>query len=208
MEIFRCGIASLETSPLAWCRPSGTVPNDRLPYTRRMLPLAYMEELMTAPLIRIRLRSGILLLSVLAGVQTVLASDELTLPSRVSSVRISVASHERTPIATLVARPDHYQMRDIRITGTVTAIQTEIITNRMVCGTVHEQTTLMVEDDSGQIEVIDRGACGKNVGALKAPTLKASQRIDLLVQIMIPTSTGTPGSPVEATIRYIDLPRE
>ena len=87
-------------------------------------------------------------------------------------------------------------------------MQTEIITNRMVCGTIHEQTTLMVEDDGGQIEVIDRGACGKNVGTLKAPTLKISQRIELLVQIMIPANASTPGSPLEATIRYIDLAQE
>ncbi|MDH5336525.1 MAG: hypothetical protein OEW20_09415, partial [Nitrospira sp.] len=63
-------------------------------------------------------------------------------------------------------------------------------------------------DDSGQIEVLDQGACGKNVGALKAPMLKTGQRIDLLVQIMLPTSSGPSGSSVEATIRYIDLPRD
>ena len=161
---------------------------------------------MLAPLIG--LGTFVFVLSGLISLHSTQASDEFPLPSRVSSMRISVASHERTPIAALLARPDHYQMRDIRITGTVVAIQNEIITNRMVCGTVHEQTTLTVEDDGGQIEVTDRGACGKNVGALKAPTLKVSQRIDLLVQIMIPTSASTPGSPLEATIRYIDLARE
>lgn len=150
----------------------------------------------------------VFILSGLINLHNAHASDEFSLPSRVSSIRLSVASHEQTPIATLVARPDHYQMRDIRITGTVRAIQTEMITNRMVCGTVHEQTTLLVEDDGGQIEVIDRGACGKNVGTLKAPMLKAGQQVDLLVRIMIPTSASTPGSPVEATIRYIDLARE
>jgi hypothetical protein len=78
----------------------------------------------------------------------------------------------------------------------------------MICGSAHERTTLMVEDDSGQIEIIDQGACGKNVGALKAPMLKAGQQIDLLVQIMIPTSSGSSVSSVEATIRYIDLARD
>jgi hypothetical protein len=38
--------------------------------------------------------------------------------------------------------------------------------------------------------------------------LQTGQRIDLLVQIMLPTSLGSSGSSVEATIRYIDLPRE
>jgi hypothetical protein len=163
---------------------------------------------MTAPLIRIGLRTFILILSGLTGLHSGLASDELSLPSRVSSVRISVASYERIPIATIVAHPDRYQMRDIRITGTVLAIQTEIIPNRMICGSAHERTTLLIEDDSGQIEILDQGTCGKNVGALRAPMLKTGQQINLLVQIMIPTSAGTPSSSVETTIRYIDLVRE
>ena len=61
------------------------------------------------------------------GLHSVLASDELTLPSQVSAVRISVASYERIPINTLLAHPDHYQMREIGITGTVLAMQTETI---------------------------------------------------------------------------------
>lgn len=163
---------------------------------------------MTALLIRTGLRTGILIISGVIGLHTVFASDELTLPARVSAVRMSVASYERIPIGTVLTHPDRYQMRELRLTGTVLAMQTETITNRMICGLAHERTTLIVEDDSGQIEVIDQGACGKNVGALKAPMLKAGQQINLLVQIMIHTSTGTPGSSVETTIRYIDLVRE
>jgi hypothetical protein len=163
---------------------------------------------MTAPLIHIGLRLIIFILSGLIGLHSVLASDEFTPSSQVSSVRISVASYERIPISRLLARPDHYQMRDIRITGTVLAMQTEIIPNRMICGSAHERTTLLIEDDSGQIEILDQGACGKNVGALKAPMLKTGQRIDLLVHISIPTSSGSSGSSVETTIRYIDLARE
>jgi hypothetical protein len=163
---------------------------------------------MAALLIRIGLRTVILILSGLIGLHSVFASDEFTPSSQVSSVRISVASYERIPINTLLARPDHYQMREIRITGTVLAIQTETIPNRMICGVAHERTTLLIEDDSGQIEILDQGACGKNVGALKAPMLKTGQQINLLVQIMIPTGSGTSGSSVEATIRYIELARE
>jgi hypothetical protein len=163
---------------------------------------------MTALVIHTGLRTIILILSGVIGLHAALASDEFTPSSQVSSVRISVASYERIPINTLLVRPDHYQMRDIRITGTVLAMQTETITNRMICGLAHERTTLTVEDDSGQIEILDQGACGKNVGVLKAPMLKTGQQINLLVQIMIPTSSGSSGSSVEATIRYIDLVRE
>ncbi|MGB4068219.1 MAG: hypothetical protein WBK08_09335 [Nitrospira sp.] len=163
---------------------------------------------MTALRIRIGLRSVILILSGMINLHSVLASDELSLPSRVSSVRMSVASYERIPIGIMLAHPDRYQMRDIRITGTVLAIQTEIIPNRTICGSAHERTTLLIEDDSGQIEILDLGACEKNVGALKAPMLKTGQRIDLLVHISIPTSVGSSGSSVETTILYIDQPRE
>ncbi len=163
---------------------------------------------MTTPLIYIGLRSIVLILSGLIGLHSVLASDELSLPSRAGSMRISLPSHERILIATVLAHPDRYQMREIRLTGTIRAMQTEIITNRMICGSAHERTTLLIEDDSGQIEILDQGACGKNVGALKAPMLKTGQPIDLLVQIMLPTSLGSSGSSVEATIRYIDLVRE
>ncbi|MBH0200739.1 MAG: hypothetical protein HP496_00150 [Nitrospira sp.] len=163
---------------------------------------------MTVLLIRIGLRTVILILSGVIGLHAVLAADELSLPSRVSAVKISVASYERIPIATILAHPDRYQMKEIRITGTVTATQTETIPNRMICGSPHERTTLMVEDDSGQIEIIDHGACGKNVGALKAPMLKTGQPIDLLVRIMIPTNLGSSGSSVEATIRYIAPARD
>mgnify|MGYP003393119830 FL=1 len=163
---------------------------------------------MTAPLIRIGLRTIILILSEMTNLHSALASDELSLPSRVSAMRVSVASYERIPINTLLARPDHYQMRDIRITGTILAMQTETITNRLICGRAHERTALTLEDDSGQIEVLDLGACGKNVGALKGPMRKTGQRIDLRVQIRLPTSLGSSDSSVEATIRYIDLARE
>jgi len=164
--------------------------------------------LMPALRIRIGLQTVILILSGFSCLPAALASDELSLPSRVGSVRISIAAHERIPIAAILAHPDRYQMRDLRITGTVVTMQTETITNRMICGVAHERTVLTVEDDGGQIEVIDRGACGRNVGALKAPMLKAGQQVNLLVQMMIPANTGTPGLPVEITIRYIELVRE
>ncbi|MDH4080791.1 MAG: hypothetical protein OEU68_13355 [Nitrospira sp.] len=135
---------------------------------------------------------------------SVMASDELPR----SYLKIPLVSRERIPISRILAYPDQYQMREIRLTGTVTAIQVETVTNRFVCGRAHERTMLTVEDDTGKIEVIDQGACGKNVGALKALMVKAGQQIDLLVQIMIPTGLGTPSSSIEATIRYIDLARE
>ncbi len=161
----------------------------------------------TLPIHR-QLLTVILLLSWGIGLQSALAFDDLRQSSRVAGPRISLASYERIPIASLLAHPDRYQMRDVRITGTIIALQTDTVPNRMICGSPHERTTLTLEDDSGQMEVIDQGACGKNVGAIKAPMLKAGQQVNLLVQIMIPANTGTPGLPVETAIRYIELVRE
>lgn len=150
------------------------------------------------------LLKALLIGSGMVWLQPTTASDELPR----SYLKIPLVSRERIPISRILAYPDQYQMREIRLTGTVMAIQTETITNRFVCGRTHERTMLTVKDDSGRIEVIDQGACGKNVGALKAPMVKPGQRIDLLVQSMIPANTGTPGLPVETTIRYIKLVRE
>ncbi|UVT15217.1 MAG: hypothetical protein H8K04_15560 [Nitrospira sp.] len=135
------------------------------------------------------------------------ASDDLRQSSRVGALRIPLISYERIPIATVLAHPDRYQMREIRLTGIVTAIQTETVTNRLICGRAYERTTLTVEDDSGQIEIIDQGACGRNVSSLKAPMLEVGQQIDLLVLIVISASSTSAGSSVEATIRFLDLAR-
>lgn len=153
----------------------------------------------------------VILLALIAGAtvpESGIASDTLRQSPRVGGLRIPLASYERIPIGTVLAHADRYQMREIRITGTVTALQTEIITNRMICGFAHEQTTLTIEDDSGQIELVERGACGKNFGQFKAPMLHMGQQIHLLVLINITNALGTPGRSVEATIRYIDLARE
>ena len=191
---------SNEGVPNQWHRAEGSAPP--------CWAYAILNE-MTTPLTRIGLRTFMLLLIGLLELPAAGASDSLApSSSRIGFLRMSLTSHERIPIATLLAHPDRYQMREIRISGTVMAVQTEIIANRMICGSPHERTTLMVEDDSGQIEIIEHGACGKNIGALKAPMLKRGQQIDLLVHITLPTAPGTSSPPVDATIRYIDLARD
>ncbi len=159
---------------------------------------------MTASHTRIGLRSLILILSVLITTHSAFAADERSLPYRVGSVRMSISTYERIPIATLLAHPDRYQMRDVRITGTILAIQTETVPNRMICGSPHERTALTLEDESGQIEVIDQGSCGKNVGAVKAPMMKAGEQVDLLVQIMVTKNPESRETLLETTIRFLD----
>ncbi|MDH4082960.1 MAG: hypothetical protein OEV99_04240 [Nitrospira sp.] len=136
------------------------------------------------------------------------ATDELPRSSRVGPLRIPLASYERIPISTVQAHPDRYQMREIRLAGLVTSIRTELITNRLICGRAHERTKLTLEDDTGEIVIVDQGACGRNQSRLKAPMLQMGQHIDLLVLINTPTSPGALGSTLEATIRFLDLVRD
>ncbi|GKS64145.1 hypothetical protein YTPLAS72_14490 [Nitrospira sp.] len=134
---------------------------------------------------------------------SVIASDELPR----SYLKIPLVSRERIPISRILAYPDQYQMREIRLTGTVTAIQIETITNRFVCGRAHERTTLTVEDDSGRIEVIDQGACGKNVGVLKTPILRVGEQIDLLVHILVRRNPSSQETTLESSLLFMDRVR-
>lgn len=135
------------------------------------------------------------------------ASDDLPRSSRVGPLGVPLISYERIPIATILAHPDRYQMREIRLTGTVTTIQTETVTNRLICGRAHEWTTLTVEDDSGQIEIIDQGACGRNISSLKAPMLKVGQQIDLLVLVILARYADQSEPSLEIAIRYLETSR-
>lgn len=139
--------------------------------------------------------------------QSGVAADDLPRSPRVGALRIPLASYERTPIGKVLAHPDRYQMREIRLTGTVTAIQTETILSPLVCGRAHERTTLMVEDDSGQLEVIDQGACGRNISSLKAPMLEKGQQIDLLALVMLAKYARQSEPSLEVTIRFLDASR-
>jgi hypothetical protein len=143
----------------------------------------------------------------LMACQTGAAFDEFPYSSRVGPQRIPLTSYERIPIERVLAHPDQYQMREIRLTGTVTAIRTEVIANPWICGRAHERTTLTLEDDSGQINVIDQGACGKNLSALKAPMVKVGEPVDLLVQIMVTKNAESGEAALETTIRFLDRVR-
>jgi hypothetical protein len=158
-----------------------------------------------------RFRAGLSIVIVITTwlmfLQSGSTSDDLPRSSLVGPLGVPLISYERIPIVTVLAHPDRYQMREIRLVGTVTAIQTETITNRLICGRAHERTTIMVEDESGQIEVIDQGSCGRNLSRLKAPMLQVGQQIDVLIQMIIPTGSGVPGSSLEAIIHFVDLVR-
>ena len=134
-------------------------------------------------------------------------SDDLPRSSLVGPWQIPLVSYERVPIGTVLTHPDRYHMKEIRLTGTVTAIRTEAIADRRTCGRAYERTILMVEDDSGTIEVVDQGACGRNLSPLRAPMLTVGQRIDLMVLIISTITPDMPGPSLEIVISFLDLAR-
>ena len=163
---------------------------------------------MRLPRVRIVLLTIVFIVTGFICSQRDAATEDLPRSLRIGPFRIPLTLYERIPIGTLLAHPGRYQMREIRLSGIIMSTQTELITNRMICGRAHERTTLTVEDDSGQIVIVDQGACGRNVSSLKVPMLKVGQQADFLVLIMIPTGSNAAGLSVEATIRFVELARD
>jgi len=142
------------------------------------------------------------------GAQTVggpalsVALDTLPRSPRVGASHIPLRSYERIPIGKLRSDPASYHLRQIRIAGSVHAIQTQVMTRG--CGVPYELTIFSLEDESGLMDVIDKGACGTNRSVVRAPMLVAGDRIDLLVQVVGGTRTEELGSSPEVNVLWID----
>lgn len=134
------------------------------------------------------------------------ALESLPHSPRVGTSHIPLRSYERIPIGKLRSDPASYHLRQIRIGGTVHTIQTQVITRG--CGVPYELTIFSLEDESGLMEVIDKGACGANRSVMRAPMLVAGDRIDLLVQVVGGTRTEEPGTSPEVNVLWIDRTQE
>ena len=110
------------------------------------------------------------------------ALDSLPRSPRVGSLRIPLLSYNRVPISKLLSNPTNYHLREIRIAGTVRTVETQLMTRG--CGKPYELTVISLEDESGVVDVLDQGACGRNTSAVRAPTLAAGDRVDLLVHVV------------------------
>ncbi|MEO6308784.1 MAG: hypothetical protein ABIO96_08505, partial [Nitrospiraceae bacterium] len=69
-------------------------------------------------------------------------------------------------------------------------------------------TIFSLEDESGLMDVIDKGACGTNRSVVRAPMLVAGDRIDLLVQVVGEARTEEPGSSPEVNVLWIERIQE
>jgi hypothetical protein len=116
-------------------------------------------------------------------------------------LRIPLLSYNRVPISKLLSDPTCYHLREIRIAGTVRTIETQLITRG--CGVPYELTTISLEDESGLVDIFDKGACGRNRSVVRAPTLAVGDRVDLLVHVVGGTKSDESGVSPEVFVRWI-----
>jgi len=136
------------------------------------------------------------------GPESSFALDPLPRSPRVGSLRIPLLSYNRVPISKLLSNPTSYHLQEIRIAGTVRTVETQLITRG--CGKPYELTVISLEDESGVVDIFDQGACGRNTSAVRAPTLAAGDRVDLLVHVIGGTRTDEPGASPEVFMLWID----
>ncbi len=156
---------------------------------------------------RFTLISFAMIVTLIAGSsELAVALDTLPRSPRVGSLQIPLLSYNRVPISKLLSDPADYHLREIRIAGTVHTIQTRITSQG--CAIPYELTIIALEDESGVVDVFDRGACGRNRSAVRAPMLAVGDRIDLLVHVVGGTKTNKSGISPEVFVLWIDRTQE
>jgi len=70
------------------------------------------------------------------------------------------------------------------------------------CGKPYELTVISLEDESGVVDVLDQGACGRKTSTVRAPMLAGGDHVDLLVQIV--GGTSGPGGSLEVFTLWIE----
>ena len=130
------------------------------------------------------------------------ALDPLPRSPRVGSAQIPLGSYERIPIGKLLSNPTSYHLHEIRIAGTVRIVQTQIKTRG--CVGPYELTVISLEDESGVVDVLDQGACGRNTSAVRAPMLTGGDHVDLLVQVIGRMNTDGVGTSPEVSVLWIE----
>lgn len=138
------------------------------------------------------------------SLQSSFALDPLPRSPRVGSLRIPLLSYNRVPISALLSDSASYHLREIRIAGIVRTVETQLMSRG--CGKPYELTVFSLEDESGMVDVIDQGACGKNTGVVRAPTLAAGERVELLVHVI--GKTHGSGSLLEVFTLWIERAQE
>ena len=140
---------------------------------------------------RFRLTYFAMIVTLIAGSsELAVALDPPPRSPRVGSLRIPLLSYNRVPISKLFSDPTSYHLREIRIAGTIRTVETQVMTRS--CGKPYELTVISLEDESGAVDVLDQGACGRNTSVLRAPMLAPDDRVDLLVHSLEGRLDGLP----------------
>lgn len=84
--------------------------------------------------------------------------------------------------------PTSYHLRMVRVKGTVTAVH--ILSQGSGCRPP-EAYQFTLTDETGVIEIMDKGACSQNRGPLKAASLVEGDRVNALVIVSVPASSGS-----------------
>lgn len=134
------------------------------------------------------------------------ALDPLPRSPRVGSLLLPLHSYNRVPISKLLSNPTSYHLREIRIAGTVRTIETQLLTRG--CGKPYELTAISLEDESGEVDILDQGACGRNTSVVRASALAAGDRVDLLVHVIGGTKTDGLGASPEVFTLWIERAQE
>jgi len=72
------------------------------------------------------------------------------------------------------------------------------------CGVPYELTLISLEDESGLVDVLDKGACGRNTSVVRASMLAAGDRVDMLVQVIGGVKPDELGGPLQVIVLWID----
>ena len=139
---------------------------------------------------------------IVGGPESSFALDPLPRSPRVGSAQIPLGSYERIPIGKLLSNSTSYHLHETRIAGTVRTVQTQIKTRG--CVGPYELTVISLQDESGVVDVLDQGACGRNTSTVRAPMLTAGDHVDLLVRVYGVTETNGIGSSLEVFVLWIE----
>ena len=143
---------------------------------------------------------------IVGGPESSFALDPLPRSPRVGSAQIPLGSYERIPIGKLLSNPTSYHLHEIRIASTVRIVQTQIKTRG--CVGPYELTVISLEDESGVVDVLDQGACGRNTSAVRAPMLAGGDHVDLLVRVFGAPKTDGLGDLLEVFVLWIERARD
>jgi len=92
-------------------------------------------------------------------------------------LEIPLLSYHRVPISNLLSDPTTDHRREIRIAGTIYALQTRVISRGY--GVPCALTLVSRDDESGLMGIMDKGGRGRNTRVVRAPRLAPGDRVDL-----------------------------